>query len=141
MFIGGRLRGKFTIAIAGLLTLLYLINFKEINYDNRYLGRIFGAISSQNTHNINYEYSSKCECRRNEKISILNQQNFSKKSYQVRSTQNNLKYTVKGQEIDELVCGVYETLRRGRHQKVIGYSLYGKLNQYTRPLKSRKYKI
>ena len=71
------------------------------------------------------------------KISNINQSNDKSDLYEVSPTWNNSKYTVKEQELDELVCGVYETLRRGRHQKVIGYSLYGKEKLYTGCLESK----
>ena len=57
--------------------------------------------------------------------------------YEFDSSLKNVNYIVKERELDDLVCGVYETLRRGRHQKVIGYSLYGKENSYTGSLKSK----
>jgi hypothetical protein len=79
--------------------------------------------------------SSKCECRTNEDI-YLKRQNSG--LYAVTSTLNNSNYNAIEAELDELVCGVYETLRRGRHQKVIGYSLYGKEHLYTGSLTSRK---
>ncbi len=42
------------------------------------------------------------------------------------------------EELDELTCGTYETLRRGLNQKVIGYSLYGKNEFYYVKLKGNK---
>ena len=132
--------------LAGFLTLLYFINFEEILLHKKSEEeRISDAISIQNTRHkltkniIKYQILSKCDCRRNESIDIENQNIYD--LYEVSSALNNSKYTVKVQEIDELVCGVYETLRRGHHQKVIGYSLYGKAKRYTHFLKSRKYKI
>ena len=86
-----------------------------------------------------YRLFSKCDCRRNDHI-FVNKQIASDNSdlYEVTTTFNSSSYTVKETELDELVCGAYETLRRGRHQKVIGYSLYGKEWRYTGFLKSRK---
>jgi hypothetical protein len=126
MFANCRYGSKFSIVLVGLLTLLYFFDFETIN---------LGDINKTSTrHTVNH-LSSKCDCRKNEEI-FLNRQNPD--FYAVTSTLNNSKYNVKETELDELVCGVYETLRRGRHQKVIGYSLYGKENLYTGSLKSKK---
>jgi len=117
---------RFSIVILGLLTILYFIDFKVINLGDR------NTISTW----LKFDHLvSKCDCRKNEDI-FLKRQNFG--LYSVTSTLNNSNYTVKESELNELVCGVYETLRRGRNQKVIGYSLYGKENLYTGSLKSRK---
>jgi len=110
---------RFSIVILGLLTLLYFIDFEAINLGER------NKISTR--LKLNHLFS-KCDCRKNE-IIFVNRQNSG--LFAVTSTLNNYNYTVKEAELDELVCGVYETLRRGRHQKLIGYSLYGKENFYT----------
>jgi len=117
---------RFSIVILGLLTLLYFIDFEAINLGDR------NKTSTWPKFN---HLVSKCDCRKNEEI-FLKRQNFG--LYAVTSTLNNSNYTVKESELNELVCGVYETLRRGRNQKVIGYSLYGKENLYTGSLTSRK---
>ena len=143
MFAGFRSRRILAIVIAGLLTLLYFIYFKAIDLHSSNIVKIFEAISSQNIgkkySNYNkYKYFSNCNCRRNDHISIVKEQTSSENSdlYVVRSILNNTNYIVKETELDELVCGVYETLRRGRHQKVIGYSIFGKNSRYTIALKS-----
>jgi len=126
MFANCRYGSKFSIVLVCLLTLLYFFDFETIN---------LGDIKKTSTRRKLNHLSSKCDCRKNEDI-ILNRQNPD--FYTVTSTLNNSKYNVKETELDELVCGVYETLRRGRRQKVIGYSLYGKENLYTGSLKSKK---
>jgi len=143
MFNHGHSWQKAAIVIAGLLTLLYLIDFEKISFSDK----------ERNTLDFKYKFFSKCECRRNESF-ILSQSNLNKISnksqaneneisagksglYEFISSLKNFKYIVKEQELDDLVCGVFETLRRGRHQKVIGYSLYGKENAYTGSLKSK----
>jgi len=85
-----------------------------------------------------YQFHSKCGCRKNENITVY-KQNVIKNStlYDVVSTLNSFYYTVKEDQLDDLVCGAYETLRRGRHQKVIGYSLYGTNDFYTEYLTSK----
>ena len=140
MFAGFRSRRILAIVIAGLLTFIY---FKAIDLHSSNTVKIFEAILSQNignkfSNNNNYKYFSNCNCRRNDHISIVKEQTSSENSdlYVVRSTLNNTNYIVKETELDELVCGVYETLRRGRHQKVIGYSIFGKNSRYTIALKS-----
>jgi len=117
---------RFSFVLLGLLTLLYFIDFEAINLGERNKTSTWPKLK---------HLSSKCGCRKNEDI-FLNRQNSG--LFAVTSTLNNYNYTVKEAELDELVCGVYETLRRGHHQKVIGYSLYGKENLYTGSLTSRE---
>jgi hypothetical protein len=121
-----RYKIKFSIALVGILTLLFFIDFNAINliYRNR-------TSKWSKLNNL----SSECDCRKNEDI-LLKRKNSG--LYTVTSTLNNSNYVVKEAELDELVCGVYDTLRRGRHQKVIGYSLYGKEDLYTGSLTSRE---
>ncbi len=136
---------KSAIFIAGLLTLLYLIDFEKIGLNT--------SDKERNTPDFKHKFFSKCECRRNESF-ILSNSNLNKISnksqtkeneiskeesglYEFDSSLKNVNYIVKERELNDLVCGVYETLRRGRHQKVIGYSLYGKENSYTGSLKSK----
>ena len=153
MFTGRRLWWKFTFLIVGLLTLLFFVDFGTLSLNTKNMGRIIKSISSQNTIESKYKLFSKCECRRNETV-MLSKKSLNKRSnknqsneykisnensdlYEVTSTLNSFNnYIVKEQELDELICGVYETLRRGRHQKVIGYSLYGKEKFYSGYLES-----
>ena len=122
-----RFRRRFLIVLVGLLTLLYFFDFKKsINLADKN--------KTSKWPKRNY-LSSKCDCRKNEDILLLRHNSG---LYAVTSTLKNSNYNVKEAELDELVCGLYETLRRGRHQKVIGYSLYGKEDINTRYLQSKK---
>ena len=68
---------RYKIGIAGLIILVYFINFEEITLHKiNEVERISEEISIQNTGNkltkniINYQFLSKCDCRRNESINI-----------------------------------------------------------------------
>ncbi len=121
----------FLVVAVVSLAFLYIYDFDTVNSNTVYFGKIIKNVTSQKP---GYQYSSKCECRRGELIFL----NYNQDSdlYEVTSTLKNLTYSVEESELDELTCGVYETLRRGRGQKVIGFSLYGKEKLYTEYLTS-----
>jgi len=63
------------------------------------------------------QFFSKCDCRKNDHIFVKKQiSSDTSDLYEVFSTFANLNYTVKETELDELVCGVYETLRTSMRQ-------------------------
>ena len=62
---------------------------------------------------------SDCSCRQNEKI-------FMKNNFIVYSSLTGNSYQVTSKELVKNTCALYKTLRRGKHQKVISFSLYGK---------------
>jgi hypothetical protein len=117
----------FLVVAVVSLAFLYIYDFDTINSNTVHAGKAIKNVLSQKP---GYQYSSKCDCRRGDLISL----NYKQDSdlYEVTSTLKNLT------ELDELTCGVYETLRRGRGQKVIGFSLYGKEKLYTEYLTSKK---
>lgn len=71
---------------------------------------------------------SECSCRMNEKIIVSRYANRS--DIQVLSTKNNISYWATENELNHINCNLFNTLRRGRKQKVIAYSLYGKRQYY-----------
>ncbi len=121
---------KFLKAVFLGLVFLIVYYFGIIKFKLEHSG--FTANKKQ-PHRSGHQYYTNCDCRKNDLV-FLNKQKTN--LYEVSSSMNNSNYIVKENELDELVCGVYETLRRGRHQKVIGYSLYGKNRHYSLALKS-----
>lgn len=71
---------------------------------------------------------SECSCRKNEKIIVSKYANRS--DIEVLSTKNNISYWVDENELNHINCNLFNTLRRGKKQKVISYSLYGKKKYY-----------
>jgi len=129
---------KIAVLILSSLTFFYFIQFDTIKSTTAFKRRIFDKKSSKLPV---YEFHSKCGCRKNENITLYKHNVIENSSlYDVISTLNNFYYTVKEDELDDLVCGTYETLRRGRHQKVIGYSLYGTNDFYTKYLTSKSFR-
>jgi len=75
-------------------------------------------------------FRSDCECKKDIKIYVINQD---KNGYEVKVEKS--KKTIKTyfiQNIDKLnlKCNIFNSLKRGKNQKVIGYSLYGKSKRY-----------
>lgn len=73
-------------------------------------------------------FKSQCECKREEQIVLHKyKSHFVVKTY--NSTQNSSKflYKIKHNEFKRLnlTCGMYNSLRRGKSQKILGFSLYG----------------
>ncbi len=132
MLISNRLRVFLVVAVV-LLAFFYIYDFETTYSNTVHVGNVIKNLLSQRP---GYQYSSKCECRRGDLIFL----NYKQDSdlYEVTSTLKNLAYSVEETELDELTCGVYETLRRGRGQKVIGFSLYGKERLYTEYLTSKE---
>ncbi len=128
MFANRCFRKILKIVIAGLLTLFYFIGFEPNDL----------LIRNKEDPTKNFkQYMPKCDCQKNDLIFVNKQNSIDKPGwYEVTSTFTDKNYIVKETELDELVCGIYETLRRGRHQKVIGYSIYGANTRYTLALKS-----
>jgi hypothetical protein len=104
--------------------LLYVINY---SYNNNY---------RQLNNNTNYHLiiESECSCKQNERIQIIKEQE--KNTYQVYIN-NQFKYSINNNNENlNLTCNLYNSLRRGKNQKVIAYSLYGQNQLYFRYLKN-----
>jgi hypothetical protein len=74
--------------------------------------------------------TSKCPCR-SEKI-IVEEYNtyYNVKILNSYQTIVKLTYNLSKEEYNSINCDLYNVLRRGKNQKVIGYSLYGKERRY-----------
>ncbi len=119
------------IAILSIIVFLTYLFYQHKIFNRKYLWKSINILSSEKS---GYQYISECNCRKNDVVYV----HKIKDSYQVTTTLKNLIYMAEKEELDELTCGTYETLRRGLNQKVIGYSLYGKNEFYYVKLKGNK---
>jgi hypothetical protein len=88
----------------------------------------------------NRDYTSECDCRRTETIKIA--QSLTEGNYKVYSTKNGTSgYSVTETELNKLKCDPYNSLRRGRNQKVIGISLYGNKEKYHELIKPLAFSV
>ena len=90
-------------------------------------------------HSVNYytiSLKSKCDCRKQLLIRI-DENNFTSIHSETSNQSWTHLYDIQNSEIAELnfTCDLYNSLRRGRSQKVIGYSLYNKNEAYYNKLK------
>jgi len=115
----------------GLISFLFYLNFStnscaEIKYK-------IATNKSSNTKT----FTSTCDCRNSENIFLSKIIESQLNLFEVYSTLTNQKYYVTEQELNHLACGVHQTLRRNRNQKIIGYSLYGKNKKYSEQLEGK----
>ena len=82
---------------------------------------------------VDYDYllKSSCECRKNDVIKVK----VTLENFQIETNKN--KYNISKDEFEKsnFNCDLYNVLRRGKNQKVIGYSLYNKNLFYYKSLK------
>ena len=100
-----------------------MIAIREYKFAN------FSGKSFQNKNNVIFkELESECECRRNEKITLKQTDSYTE--IDIQNTDVN--YDVENDYLENITCDLYNVLRRGKKQKVIGFSLYGKNKLYYR---------
>jgi hypothetical protein len=96
--------------------------------------------SNEGINNISnvYYLNSKCECKKNKTIQIYKYENY----YSVKLLDDDeesaqVLYNLTNDEFETFstTCDLYAALRRGKSQKVISYSLYGKQRFYYSKLK------
>ena len=75
---------------------------------------------------------SKCNCKFKQQINVI--KNNVENNYEIWLNKEKLLYNLTNLEYDSLnvTCDLYNVLRRGKNQKVISYSLYGKSDRYYR---------
>ena len=142
------LKNAYKIAIiANIFTCILLIITNDFNQD-QFLQNNFIQInktSSLNTNNIFTKdtkdihiFRSECYCRKNEEIYVVK---YDKKySVFLKNNSNNKFKELFSMKIDEFLnltftCDLYNDLRRGLNQKIIGYSLYGRKQDFYDRLK------
>lgn len=118
------LKRIFLLSIFILIFLSYKY-FSSSNYNDYYESyKVSPHLSNQ--FNI---FQSECYCRKEEKIFFT--KDFNASSFKVQSSFKNKKeYYLSKLELQNIRCNFYSALRRGKHTKVIGYSLYGKNMEY-----------
>ena len=106
----------------------YLLNLSE-NFNN-YVPERFGIFLNSRTSipkNFSISYKSICECKKDEIVHLkVNDEDV----YSVYLSYNNKTDFLYNLTLDEvsnfnITCDLYNVLKRGKQQKVIGYSLYG----------------
>jgi len=118
-----------------ILTFLFLTTFVFL--------LIYSKLIYQDGNNIRNKIllrsESNCECNNDKKIYIIRQNN----SFQILFEKGQTKqmesietYDISKLNEMNLTCNLYNVLRRGKNQKVIGYSLYGKNEKYYINLKN-----
>ena len=116
--------------------------FKRYNQITRLL-RLYSAAYKVNStisnETITIELKSDCECRKDDTIEIIKNGTYSIVYLKTKTNRLDKKVI----EISEaeflkrsLTCDPYKVLRRGQHQKTIGFSLYGKNRFYYDKLKN-----
>ena len=78
-------------------------------------------------------FKSECECKYKKKIYIYKK--FQEYLFQVYIN-NKFKYFINDLNVKNLSCNIYNSLYRGKNQKIIAYSLYGQNKIYYDNLKN-----
>ena len=129
-------KSKFIITF---IVILLGANFTTI-LSNLFYRLQFAPISIQIQIDTNNILKSNCECRKNEQISLeLNKNHDHLIIYSfdtiTKTIKNLFNISVEEFENSKFSCDLYALLRRGKSQKVISYSLYGKDQFYYKKLK------
>ncbi len=118
-----------------IFSFLYTIIF--IKYDLIILSKIgiYHKIETDNNNIIdsNKEFISNCNCTKNDKIKLIKHETAQYTIY----LNDNYYYNLTLHELHSSIftCDLYKTFLRGKHQKVISYSLYGTNQFYYKNLK------
>jgi hypothetical protein len=118
---------RFKYVIILIICFLILIIFK--------LKFIFQLDSYSSVSDSLY-FKPKCKCRGDQSIEIIKYAN-NQNVYSVYKNKDEKLYSLTKEEFENAIitCDMYNVLRRGKNQKVIGYSLYGKNRFYYDKLK------
>ena len=86
-----------------------------------------------------YYLNSNCDCKKDKNIAIYKYENYyAVKMYNTDKDSAKELYTISKDEFEKsnFTCDLYNVLRRGKSQKVLGFSLYGKNRFYYNKLKN-----
>jgi hypothetical protein len=138
-----KLKNALIILILAAIALCYYYSFKVLfNPRHRVFQRERFLIESKKLSKQveygTYELTSKCSCRKNEKI-------FVKLHHDLTSIYLNEKklYNLKTDKFlsRRFTCDLYNVLRRGLKQKVYSYSIFSNKERYSQRVKSITYQI
>lgn len=123
------LNHKKFIIILFLTILCYVLNYSKISLivlSQIGIYNLIVTVNSQLFKDKSYgliSFKSECSCRNNDFILVEKND----KVYNIKNRNNNIMYSLTKTEFEKLhfTCDLYKTLKRGKSQKVIGYSLYG----------------
>jgi len=117
---------KIFITLTLLLSITLIAIF--LNYD-------FNSLKKNNLK----IFKSECECKKDTKIILINQ-NENNYEIRVKKLEKTIKtYFLENVDTLKLKCNTFSSLKRGKNQKVIGFSLYGKNQRYYNYLKNLTY--
>ncbi len=98
-------------------------------------------LRSQDETYVSYDIREVCHCRRTESINFVqNKSNpdlFTVVLKAEQSASHRRSYQVNVTELNRTTCDIYNTLRRGKSQRVYSVSLYGKHGRYYQLLTCR----
>ena len=79
------------------------------------------------------QYRSQCHCHKN--INIFVNEYEDESDLEIVSTWNVYPYKVSKSFMRSTTCDLYNTLKRGKHQKIVSFSLYDRENFYYTQIK------
>ena len=140
----------FSILIASILfTLLYYYTSEKFNKNVLFTNfnlknfNVFKFATSNQTAVDNYlnvfYLNSSCDCKKDKNIAIYKYETYYVvKMYNQEKASAKVLYNLTKAEFDDsnFTCDLYSVLRRGKSQKVLGFSLYGKNRFYYDKIKN-----
>jgi len=126
----------FLIALTFSTTImLFVVQNKTKNLRQKFEKRYMSSFLTDNTNansTINEPdavyFTNDCDCKKDTKVAIIKKEKFSSVYLEKQNEEIKHLYDLTNAEIEKsiLTCDFFNTLRRGKSQKIISYSLYNK---------------
>ena len=129
------LRHKCSLIICVLAASSYIYIYL-LDYSDIFLNKI---ISLNQSKAYSYIFESNCDCQKFEQIALIkHESHFTVVSINKNDKSTNKLYDITFDEFRELnfTCNLYDTFRRGKSQKILSYTLFGKRYFYYDKLKN-----
>lgn len=110
-----------------MITSVFLISYRRKTYSH-YFPKYFKKYIVKYT-----QYRAQCHCHKS--ISIFANEYEDESDLEIVSTWNSYPYTVSKSYMRSATCDLYNTLKRGKHQKIISFSLFGREDFYYTQIK------
>ena len=94
-----------------------------------YINKTMNCSKDENTVTVE-TFTSSCECRKNDAISIVQYGNEYFVNVSMPNHNGFKVYKANIADMNSITCDAYNVLRRGTKQKVVGFSLYGMDDRY-----------
>ena len=124
---------SFYFKIVFFLCLIFLICFYEKLSIKNYSFKIIQSLKVNNSdlvELIQIKSESDCECKKDEFVKVMHNENNS--NFQIiyenkhsNGSKSKVNYEIKSLNHLQFTCNLFDSLRRGKDQKVLSYSLYG----------------